>query len=305
VSPPAVPCLLGPTASGKTEVGIALARRLGGEVIACDAFSVYAGLQVLTAAPEAPEDVPHHLVGVRGPEAPFSAALFVERTEALEAEIRERGKTPLIVGGTALYLRAWLKGFGAPVARDEAFRAALGARAERDGPAVLHAELEALDPLRAHEVHPNDLRRIVRALEIMRATGKPASAQREEWTGPDRRDAVLLRLVRDRDELDARIALRTERMFDGGVVEEAHALLQRSISPEAAKVLGLDVLRRLLAGEIDRDEAKASIAQKTRRFARKQETFFKSFDDVHVLHAKEGMPPEVLADEAVRIVQSS
>lgn len=290
-----VPCLLGPTASGKSDVVLALARRTQGEIVSCDAFSVYRGMAILTAAPDPSGDVPHHLVAEREPTRPWSAALFVEACDAHVASIRARGHQPWIAGGTALYLRAWLKGFGAPVARDAAYRASLLALAEAEGPAALHARLEGVDPDRARALHPNDVRRVVRALEIVKATGRPASAQRGQWTGPDRRAARLVGLRRRQDDLDARIALRTEAMFAAGVVEEARRLLAGPLSPEAAKVLGLDVLRRLLAGELDEEAARAAIAQKTRRFARKQMTFFRSFEAVHWIDVPPRESPDVTA----------
>lgn len=271
--------MIGPTASGKTGVGVRLARALEGEVICCDAYSVYAGMAVLTAAPQPPPDAPHHLVGVRDPSEPYSAARFAADADRLAEAIRARGRRPLVVGGTALYLRGWLKGFGAPVPRDEALRAELRALAEAEGVEALHAVLQAEDPVRAAELHANDRRRVIRAIEITRLTGRPASAQRAEWSGPDRVEAQVVCLVRTKADLERRIAARTEAMFAAGVVEEARRLLERPLCPEARKVLGLAELEALLAGRLTEDEAKAAIALRTRRFARKQMTFFRSFDD--------------------------
>ena len=245
----ATPCLVGPTASGKTEVAIHLARATGGEVIACDAFTVYAGMGVLTAAPRAPPDVPHHLVGVRPPSEPWSAAVFAAECDRLVDEIRARGRVPWIVGGTALYLRGWLKGFGARVPRDDPWREEARRMARERGAAHLHALLAAADPARAADLHANDLTRVVRALEIVRATGRPASAQRGEWAGPDRRPAVVFALRREAEDLDERIRRRARALFEEGVVGEVAALLRAGdISPEAGKALGLEAIRRLLAG---------------------------------------------------------
>ncbi len=280
---PPIPCLIGPTASGKTGVGIELARAARGEVICCDAYSVYAGMRVLTAAPDAPADVPHHLVGGRDPAVPYSAACFAEDADGLVDEIRSRGRTPWIVGGTALYLRGWLKGFGAPVARDEGLRQELRALADTKGPEAVHALLVAEDAARAKDLHPNDLRRVVRALEITRITGRPASTQRDEWSGPDRVAASVVCLVRGKDDLERRIRARTEAMFAAGVALEARRLLERPICPEAAKVLGLTELKALLAGDMDAAQAKDQIALRTRQFARKQMTFFRSFKDAQFI----------------------
>ncbi|MFV1959630.1 MAG: tRNA (adenosine(37)-N6)-dimethylallyltransferase, partial [Planctomycetota bacterium] len=132
-----VPCLLGTTASGKTDVAIALARRSGGEIVSADAFAVYRGMEILSAAPVPPPDVSHHLVGILSPTVPWSAGAFVQAADRAVDEVRARGRVPWIVGGTALYLRAWLKGFGAPVPRDVALRTRLSARLDREGPGAL------------------------------------------------------------------------------------------------------------------------------------------------------------------------
>ncbi len=287
-----VPCLVGSTASGKTSVGIALARKTDGEVVCCDAFSVYRHMGILTAAPEAPTDVPHHLVGVCDPSETYSAARFVADADALVERIRMDGGTPWIVGGTALYLRSWLKGMGAGVARDADYRASLAG----EDAAALHEQLRALDPERAEQVHPNDERRIVRALEIIRATGKRASAQREQWDRPDRVDATVFGLRRDWDDLNERIELRTRLMFEDGVLNEARALLARALSPEARKVLGLAELSAVIEGTMSESAAREAIARRTRRFARKQMTFFKSFDGLRWIDVAPGEPADAVAD---------
>lgn len=303
MSPAPVPCLIGPTGCGKSDVALHLARSTRGEVIACDAFTVYRGMEILTAAPEAPPEVPHHLLGCLDPTRErFSAASFAEATDGLVEEIAARGGTPWIVGGTALYLRGWLKGFGPPVDRDEAYRDELRALAAREGVQQLHARLQGLDPARAAELHPNDTRRVVRALEIVRATGRPASAFREDWSGPDVRDAVVVRLRRDTADLDDRIHRRTEAMFAAGVVAEARRLLDTELLPEARKVLGLDVLAEVLAGAIDETEARATIARKTRRFARKQRTFFDSFDPVLLVDVAQDEPAEAVAERVLALL---
>jgi len=294
--PMPVPCLLGPTACGKTDVAVALARRTDGEIVSADAFAVYRGMEILSAAPAAPADVPHHLVAFLPPTATWSAAAFLRAADRTVDDVRARGRVPWIVGGTALYLRAWLKGFGAPVPRDPALRKRLSDRLDREGPEALHRALAALDARRATEIHPHDARRVVRALEIVAATGRPASDQREQWRGPDRRPARLFGLRRSREDLDRRIARRTDAMFQAGVVEEARRLLAGPISPEAAQVLGLDLLGRLLAGDLQEREVHAMLVRRTRRFARKQETFFRSFKGVHWFDlAPEDDDPEGIA----------
>lgn len=277
-----------------------LARRTRGEVIACDAFTVYRGMEILTAAPTPPPDVPHHLLGILDPaRESFSAAAFEAAADELVAAIRDRGNTPWIVGGTALYLRGWLKGFGPRVGRDESYRDELRTLAAQEGPERLHTLLASLDPARAAELHPNDTRRVVRALEIVRATGRPASAFRTDWEAPDRRPGIVFRIRRAPDDVDDRIRRRTDAMFDAGVLEEARRLLDRTVLPEARKALGLDVLEQLLAGALEEAEAREQIARKTRRFARKQRTFFDSFGTVHVVDVEPEEPAEAVASRVL------
>lgn len=280
---PPVPCLVGPTGSGKTDVGIAAARGTDGQVICCDAYTVYGGMPILTAAPTPPSDVPHHLLGILDLYDTYDAQRFLVDCDHAIEQIEAAGDRPWIVGGTALYLRCWLKGFDSPVPRDQAYRAALQARVDAEGPGILHAELATLDAERAAALHPNDLRRIVRSLEIIRATGKPASDQRAGWAGPDRMPARVFGLRRSMEDLDDRITRRCDLMFEAGVVDEARALLAAKppLSPEASKVMGLTELTALIAGELDQATCKERIVQRTRRFARKQMTFFRSFDGLH------------------------
>ncbi len=293
---PPTPCLLGVTASGKSRVAAELARRGGGEIIACDAFSIYRGMSILTASDDLPSDVPHHLVAELEPSASWSAAAFVEACDERIEATRARARCPWIVGGTALYLRSWLKGFGAPVPRDAAFRESLLGRVAEGGPERLHEELRAADPERAAMLHPNDVRRVVRALEIIRATGRKASELRREWDRPDRRPARLYGLRRAGPDLEERIRRRTRAMFEAGVVEEARALLERDLSREAASVLGLAELQDLLAGRTSREEAEHAIARRTRQLARKQRTFFNSFEGVVWVDVPPGATAGALAD---------
>ena len=302
MSPPATPCLVGCTGSGKTDVGIAAARLVPGEVICCDAYTVYRGMPILTAAPTPPSDVPHHLLGILQPYDTYDAARFlVDADHAIEV-IHEHGKTPWIVGGTALYLRCWLKGFGTKVPTDHAYREELKARVAEEGHEVLHAELTEKDPERASELHPNDLRRVVRALEIIRHTGKPASEQRYDWGGPDRVPAKIAGLRRPFEELDDRIERRTQQMFDAGLVDEVKEVLTQQLSPQARKTLGLEEVRKLLEGEMTEQEAKEKIIQRTKRFARKQMTFFKSFEQLVWVDVDESEDAETTAQRVVEAV---
>lgn len=283
-----IPCLVGPTACGKSEVALACARATQGEVISCDAFAAYRGLRLLSAAPDAPADVPHHLVGFLPPAGRWSAADFMAEADRLVAQVLARGHQPWIVGGTALYLRCWLKGMGPSAARDEALRAQLAAESALAGPAALHARLAALDPARAAQLHPHDERRIVRALEIIASTGQPASASRAQWDAPDRVRARVVGLRRTPEDLDQRIEARTAQMLAQGVLEEARAFLACDPSPEASKALGLDLLREVLDGTRPLAGVHPELARLTRRFARRQMTFFRGFDAIEWLDIAAG-----------------
>ena len=298
--PPPVFCLAGTTASGKSEVGVALARALvragapGAEVVSCDAYAIYRHMPILTASPDAPTDVPHHLVGILDPEESYDAARYVRDADHAVAAIRARGHVPLLVGGTALYLRAWLTGLDATAPKDPAFRETMQAIVRREGPAALHAMLERVDPERARVLHPNDVRRVGRALEIHHTTGRPASAQRQTWDGPLREPAQVVVLARRLEDIDARIAQRTRAMFEAGVVDEVRALLTRTLSPQARQVLGLRDIEALLAGEQSHDDTVEALARKTRRFARKQRTFFARFPDPRVVELAVDATPEAV-----------
>ena len=298
-----IPCLVGSTGTGKTDVAVAAIRASGqpGEVISCDAYAVYRGMPILTAAPTAPSDVPHHLVGILQPYDTYDAARFLTDADYHAKEARARGCTPWIVGGTALYLRGWLKGFGPQAPADPAYRESLKALVAAEGSGALHARLAQLDPERASELHPNDVRRVGRALEIIKATGRLASAQRLDWDAPDRVAAHIVGLRRAFDDLDARIEKRTDQMFEAGVVDEVRTLLTQELSPQARKVLGLTEIQALLAGEIDEEQAKAKIAQRTRRFARKQMTFFRGFDAIHWIDLA---PDDTVESVAARVLEA-
>lgn len=276
-APRPVLCLVGATASGKSDVGVALARAVGGEVVACDAMTVYRGVSILTAKPTAPPDVPHHLVDVLDPWETYSAGRFLDDADRCVAELRARGRVPLIVGGTVLYLQSFLKGMGPRAGRDDALRAELDALVAKDGPAALVARLRAVDPARAAALHGNDVRRLVRALEIVAATGRPASDLRGQWTGPDRVAAVVVGLRRDPDDLRRRIEARTDAMFRAGLREEVAALLAgpRPPSKELAQALGLADVAAHLRGELSEAACRERLVRATWRYSRRQATFLK------------------------------
>lgn len=265
--------IAGPTASGKTSLAIALARRVGGEIVNADSQQVYRGLDVGTAKPSAEERAaaPHHLVDVVEPGQGMDAARFAALADEAIAAIASRGRVAVVSGGTGLYLRALLHGVVAAPGRDEALRARLEEEARRLGRPALHARLAALDPRAAARIRPNDLVRIVRALEIAAGGRLPSELFAEHAFRADRYDASLVALDPPRDELHARIDARVRAMFEGGILDEARALLARFGAALPPKLpIGYPEACAAVRGELDVEEAIRRVQVAHRRYARRQ-----------------------------------
>lgn len=265
--------IAGPTASGKTSLAIALARRLGSEVVNADSQQVYRGLDVGTAKPTAGERAAarHHLVDVAEPGEGMDAARFVALADAAIAEVAARGRVPVVAGGTGLYLRALLHGVAEAPGRDPALRAALEEEAARLGRPALHARLAAADPEAAAAIRPNDLVRIVRALEIARSGRRPSELLAAHAFAEDRYDAVLVALDLPRDELHRRIDARVREMFAGGILDEARALLARLGQAVPPKLpIGYAEAIGCVRGELSTEEAIRRVQVAHRRYARRQ-----------------------------------
>ncbi len=265
--------IAGPTASGKTALAVALARRLGGEIVNADSQQVYRGLDVGTAKPTADERaaVPHHLLDVVEPGEGMDAARFVALADAAIADVAARGKLPIVAGGTGLYVRALLHGVVSAPGRDPALRARLEAEAERAGRPALHARLAAIDPDAAGRIRPNDLVRVVRALEIAAAGRRPSELLDAHRFAADRYDAVILALDPPRGELHARIEARVREMFAAGILDEARALLARfgdALPPRLP--IGYAEAIACVRGELALDEAVRRVQVAHRRYARRQ-----------------------------------
>jgi tRNA dimethylallyltransferase len=269
--------LTGPTGSGKTAVALALAPELGCEVVAMDSMTVYRGMDVGTAKPTPAERslVRHHLVDVLDPWESANVAWWLEKAAEACADMRSRGKRPLFVGGTPFYLKALLCGLFPSPPVDPELRRELETEAERLGPEAFHATLAAVDPPAAARLHPNDVRRVVRALEVFRLTGTPISALQQTWDSPAPVPFVVLDLPRD--ELYARVDRRVVAMLAAGWPDECRRLLAlpRQPSKEARQALGYRELFVHLAGEADWDATVAVIQTRTRQFAKRQLTWFR------------------------------
>lgn len=296
--------LVGPTASGKTAVGVEVALRIGAEILSLDSMSVYRGMDVGTAKPSPAERarVAHHLLDIAEPHEAFSTGRYVAAAEAAIADLSARGKRPFFVGGTALYLKALTEGLFSGPAANWALRNRLIAEAEAKGAPALHRRLQDVDPAAASRIHPNDLRRIVRALEVHEATGRPISEQQTQFGSPSPRfDCVLAGIRRDRGELYDRINRRVDAMFAQGLVEEVRALLARpgGISHAAAQFVGYREVIAHLRGELSLGDAIERVKARTRQFAKRQGTWFRSFPQIRWVEARPCDRPEDLADRVV------
>jgi tRNA dimethylallyltransferase len=277
--------VLGPTAVGKSRIAVDLALRFGGEVISGDSIQVYHGFDVGTdkPGPETRRGVPHHLIDIVGPEVQFTAADFVREALAAARAVAGRGGLPIVAGGTGLYIKALCDGLFPGPGRDPVLRAALEAEAREKGLEALFRRLEAVDPEYAAKIRGRDRVRIIRALEVHAATGRPISEHFRATESPVKgRTVVRLGLRLEREALYARIDQRVDRMFARGLVDEVRGLLARSV-PESAppfRALGYSHVLRHLRGEIGCDEAAALTKTDTRHYAKRQMTWFRKMADI-------------------------
>jgi tRNA dimethylallyltransferase len=266
--------ICGATASGKSALAIEIAREHDGEIVNADAFQLYRGLEILTAAPDAAQltAAPHHLYGVLDPGESIDAGKYLRLARPVIEEIQSRGKTPVVTGGSGLYLKFLTHG-PAPLPRgDDAMRAEMDARPLED----LVAQLRELDPVEAERTALQNRRYVSRALEICLVTGERASELRDQWATRTAEVEARLRgiwIVRPRTDLHARIAMRTKAMLDGGAIDEVAALT--SPGPNCQKIIGFREIQRHLAGETTRAECEESINAATRQYAKRQETWFR------------------------------
>jgi tRNA dimethylallyltransferase len=292
--------LAGPTASGKSALAMLLARRLDAEILALDSMTVYRGMDIGTAKVDLAErqGVPHHLLDLVNPEQEFSIADYLAAAAVAAKEILKRGRVPLFVGGSGLYLRALLRGFSPGPAANWDIRSRWDAAARERGPEWIHRELQRVDPQTAARLHPQDLRRIIRALEVWEITGRPISAEQQH--GPrslELRPRLAVWLDPNRDILRERIALRTRQMLDVGWLEESRRLLQRSsgLSRTAAQALGYRELFLHLQGQLSLQEAVLRIQTSTSQFAKRQCTWFRSLEECRRLELTgRELPEEML-----------
>jgi len=269
--------IVGPTGVGKTETACAVARSLGGQIVSADSRQIYRGMNVGTAKPSEEElsSVPHHMIDVADPTEEFDAARYAEMARECVRKIQRAGMLPILVGGTGLYVKAALEGLTPAPARDEALRRRLR-QEERSSPGTLYARLRRVDPVRAAEVSPGDLTRIVRALEVYELSGSPMSSLRER-SRPDPVPHVCFGLVRPRRRLYERIDARVLKMVECGLFEEVEGLLRRGVPEDAPglRSIGYREIVACLRGEFDRETAVALVQRNSRRYAKRQMTWFR------------------------------
>jgi tRNA dimethylallyltransferase len=272
--------IAGPTAVGKSALAIQVARRAGGEIIVADSMQVYRGMDIGTGKPSRSEReaAPHHLLDICAPWEVFSASEFAARAHALAGEIRGRGRVPILVGGTGLYLRAFLKGQLAGMAGNPMVRARLLRDAESAGVAALHERLRREDPATAERVHPGDRFRIIRALELLELTGqRPSEIRPGLWDPPRVPIAAVLILTREREELYRLIDARARRMWERGLMDEVRRLLQSGCDPglRTLQALGYRQALAVLQGRLSEAEALGEMQRATRNYAKRQLTWFR------------------------------
>lgn len=287
--------LVGPTAVGKTELAIRLAERLNGEIVSADSRLFYRGMDIGTAKPTPAEQAraPHHLIDVANPDETWSLAIFQQRAHEIIAEIHARGRLPLLVGGTGQYVRAVTQGWTPPeVEPDERLRLMLEKLAEERGKGWLYERLKLLDPEAAAVIDLRNVRRTIRALEVILTTGYKFSAQRGQTDSPY--DLLTVGLKRPREELYARVDARIDAMFAAGLLDEVRALLAKGYSPELPSMSGIGYREccQVLSGQMSEEQARVQMKRITRVFVRRQANWFKETDPN--IHWFEAGDPEVL-----------
>jgi len=273
-------CIIGPTASGKTQLASALCTRIHGEIISADSVQVYRGFDVGSGKPSLAERVetPHHLVDILDPSDTIDAAAFAARAEAAIAEVRSRGRVPIVCGGTYFWVRALVFGLAPAPPADPQVRANHRALVERLGPEALHAELERVDPASAKRLHPNDVLRVSRALEVLELSGQTMSSRHAEHGFRDTRtSACMLGIYNSSEDLTARIAARVDGWLAAGWIDEVGGLIANGHgASRPMNSVGYKQVYDCVTGALARADLRDAIVRATRVFARKQRTWLKS-----------------------------
>jgi len=300
--------LVGPTAVGKTEVGIRVAKKTGGEVISGDSMQVYKYMDIGTAkpSPEEMSGIPHHMIDIIDPAEDFNVARFQEQVEKIIIDITDRGKIPIMVGGTGLYVRAVIDHYDfTPPGEDVGKRKDLLKLVEAHGNKYLINILRKVDPVSAERIHPNDTRRLVRALEVYQSTGRPISDFQYSAGMPAKYNLAYYGLTMDRQKLYERIEKRVDIMIARGLVDEVKRLVERGYGPQntAMQALGYKEIVDYLDGRFSLEEAVELIKRDTRRFAKRQLTWFRRDSRIRWIEVEKFNSPEEIAEKIAEEVE--
>ena len=301
--------ILGVTASGKGRLAFDLAENMDAEIISIDSMKVYRRMDIGTGKPpkEARQRVNYHLIDVVEPSDSFSVGAFLDAASDAIEQIRNHKRAIVAVGGTALYIKSLLHGLFDAAGTDEQIRARLHARANAEGLGELHGELTKIDPVAADRINPNDARRIIRALEVYELTGKPISSFQKQWESPRKQsDWTIIGLRREKADTSSRINARVKKMIGAGLVDEVRALLaeEKPLSKQARCAIGYAEVIEHLDGRMDLQDAAELIKKNTRRLAKGQRTWFKTFQNVHWLDAEPDEPDENILRGAMRVLEN-
>ena len=305
---PKICILAGPTAVGKTEISLALARSLCGEIISADSAQVYKYMDIGTAKlkEEEMQGIKHYMIDEVTPDMDFSVAQFREKAELHIKDINDRGKLPIITGGTGLYINSLLNNLDfTDSISDEEYRREMQETAQVKGTDYVHAMLEAVDPASYKKLHPNDLRRVIRALEVYKHTGRPISYfQEKSRKQPPRYDFAYITLTMDRRKLYERIDQRVDRMMASGLVEEVEGLIKRGYGRElnSMQALGYKEIADFLHGLITKDEAVRILKRDTRHYAKRQLTWFRGDKRVNWVDVDNFFRKEVIVENIIRFI---
>jgi tRNA dimethylallyltransferase len=269
--------LVGPTASGKSKIALNIAKRLHAEIISCDSMQVYRGMNIGTAKPTKAEQrkIPHHLIDLKAPKSEFSVFEYRKRVLKTIEAIKKKGKTPIIVGGSGLYAKAIIDGLAPQPGKVIEIRNSLKQLADKKGGSYLYSKLKEVDPERSKEIHPNDLKRIIRALEVWELSKRPISDWEKETEGLDPESYIVFGLLWKREELYKRVEKRVDQMISDGWVNEVKKLKRRGLSQTAQMAIGYCELLKHLKGLCGLEEAAQEIKKRTRHLVKKQMTWFR------------------------------
>jgi tRNA dimethylallyltransferase len=299
---PTVLVLVGPTGVGKTAVSIQIAKKIECELVSADSRQVYRQMDIGTSKPskEYLESVPHHFINILNPDKDYSAGQYAREARKVVHQIRERRKIPLVVGGSGLYIRALLNGFFGEDYRDESIRLQLNARLKDEGAASLYSELQHVDPQSADQTHPNNIKRVLRSLEVYYITGNPISEIQKSGEDPAAFPWIKFGLIMKRESLYERINHRVEQMFKSGLMTEVQDLLNNGYSPKLNSLnsVGYKEVIEYLNSNLDLENCISLVKQNTRRYAKRQLTWFRRETDIHweTVESEKSLASEIAED---------